>query len=61
MDEETIMRAKLFAAVICRVVDYHALRNCKHRVPPQEAFDALNHAEQRVAVAIENALDAGLE
>jgi hypothetical protein len=65
-----ITKAKLIAAVLCRVVDYHAATQKSIIVPGKQrggitleevpaAPTALELAEARVAVAIENVLDAG--
>lgn len=67
MDEETIKNAGIIAAVICRVVDYHAATAAAGRVlndkTPQQTVDkiveGLHGSERAVAVAIENAIDAG--
>ena len=65
MDEETILKAKLAAAVICRALDYHALTTATHTAPKSTSKDVIAEAlvtsERAVSVALENLLDAGLE
>lgn len=63
MDEATIVKAKLLAAVICRVVDYYTLSTARTNAPKgmnQEAIaETMATSERAVAVALENFL--GLE
>lgn len=73
MDEETIMKAGLIAAVACRVVDYYIAAKVgseqivntpvgKNSQPQlSKIADMQSAAETRLAVALENLLDAGLE
>lgn len=68
MDEMTTpQKAALVAAVACRLIDYYiAAQKISNGITPKTSADALdefedarNHAERRVAVSIENAIDAG--
>lgn len=64
MDEETIKNAGLIAAVICRVVDYHnvmhaTLMRANAKKDVDAGMPSIENAERKVAVAIENVIDAG--
>lgn len=63
MDEETIVKAKLMSDVLCRLVDYHAVRCAQTRLANlQEAIaarPAIDKAEDNVRVALENLIDGG--
>lgn len=60
MDEETIIKAKCIAAVLCRVVDYHAVVSAL--LGSGESAETVrlltDMQEQKVAVAIEHLIDA---
>lgn len=61
MDQDTITKAKLLAAAICRMVDYHAVASIPTKTDAelQRKAELMVGAEQRVAVALENAIDKG--
>lgn len=62
MDASSIHKAKLLAAVICRVADYHAAASTPTKTDAelQRKADFMVNAEQRVAVALENMIDEGV-
>lgn len=63
MKEDDIKKAALIAAVICRVIDYHATVNAMNSAPKGTSAAAsralIVDVERTVAVAVENLLDAG--
>lgn len=63
MDEETIKKAPLMAAVLCRVVDYHSVSTAAMNAPKgtsrEQISEALSTSERVVAVALENLIDDG--
>jgi hypothetical protein len=65
MDATSIHKAKLLAAAICRVADYHALAQLRALPPAKGGPDkktldeVLDSAERSVAVALENMIDSG--
>lgn len=63
MDEETIKKASLMAAVLCRVVDYHSVSTASQNAPKgtsrEQIAEALSTSERAVAVALENLIDDG--
>jgi len=65
MDEQTIIRAKLLAAVACRAMDYHALTtlsmSASKGTNKETITKVLELAERSLAVTLENMLEEGLE
>lgn len=63
MDEDTIKKASLMAAVVCRVVDYYSVSKAAMNAPKgtsrEQINDALSTGERAVAVALENLIDQG--
>lgn len=63
MDEATIIKAKLIAAVLCRAIDYYAAASTSTKTDTdlQRKAEYMEGAERRIAVAVENMLDEVLE
>lgn len=63
MDATSIQKAKLLAAVICRVVDYHTMSTAAQNAPKgtsrETIMEGLASGERAVAVALENCIDQG--
>ncbi len=62
MDQETLKRAKLLTALLCRAIDYHAVTTAstdKSKGSDKSREEAREQAEAGVRVAMENAMDGG--